>query len=57
MAKRATIKLHPGRGGWIHTTIAPIQDKHEARFGVMDMTMLVVLTLGLVAIARFLIAH
>ncbi len=57
MAKRASIKLHPGRGGWIHTTIAPIQDKREARFGLMDIAMFVSLTIGLVAIARLLIAH
>ncbi len=57
MAKRGSIKLHPGRGGWIHTSIAPIQDKHEARFGVMDVAMFVGLVLGVVAIARFLIAH
>jgi hypothetical protein len=55
--KRAAFKAHPGTGGWIRTTIAPISDKHEARFGVLDAVMLFALIGLVVGIARALIAH
>ena len=55
--KRAVIRLDHGRGGWIHTTIAPINDKHEARFGKIDVVMFGALVLAMVAVARLLLAH
>jgi hypothetical protein len=55
--KRATFKLVPAKGGWIRTTLSPINDKHEARFGFMDLTMFLALTIGTVALARVLLAH
>lgn len=55
--KRATFKLAPGKGGWIRTTIAPLNDKREARFGVMDVLMFFTLVTVVVAIARVLIAR
>lgn len=56
--KRAAFKLNPTKGGWIRTTIAPINDKqHEARFGVMDMLMFMALIGTTIAIARVVLAH
>lgn len=55
--KRAAFKLDPCRGGWIRTTIAPLNDKHEARFSKMDMVMLFMLVTAVVAVARLLLAH
>ena len=55
--KRATLKVHSAHGGWIRTTIAPVNDKHEARFGVVDVVMFLGLVAIVVGIARVLIAH
>ena len=55
--KRATFKARPGKGGWIHTTISPIHDKHEARFGAMDILMFIALVAVTIGVARFFLAH
>lgn len=55
--KRAAFKLASGKGGWIRTTIAPLNDKREARFGMMDAVMFCTLVSVVVAIARVLIAR
>lgn len=55
--KRAAFKLHPARGGWIRTTLAPINDKHEARFGVIDTFMFMGLVAIVITVARLIIAH
>jgi hypothetical protein len=55
--KRAGFKVLPGKGGWIHTTLAPINDKHSNAFGVADVLMLGALVAGIIAVARLFIAH
>jgi len=55
--KRADFKVLPGKGGWIHTTLAPVNDKHSSSFGLTDIVMLSALVLGVIAVARLLIAH
>ncbi len=55
--KRAAFKLAPSKGGWIRTTIAPLNDKREARFGLMDALMFCTLVSVVVAVARVLIAR
>jgi hypothetical protein len=55
--KRATFKLATGRGGWIRTTIAPLNDKREARFGAWDAFMFFTLIGAVVAVARLFIAR
>jgi hypothetical protein len=55
--KRSAFKVQPAKGGWIRTTIAPINDRREARFGVSDVVMFGALVLGMVAVARILLAH
>lgn len=55
--KRAGFKVLPDRGGWLRTTLWPINRKNEAGFGPMDIFMLMGLVLGTIAVARVLIAH
>jgi len=55
--KRAGFKVLPGRGGWIHTTLAPVNDKHSSSFGFTDIVMLSALIVGVIAVARLFIAH
>jgi hypothetical protein len=55
--KRAAFKLHPARGGWIRTTLAPINDKREARFGIIDTFMFMGLVAIVITVARLILAH
>jgi hypothetical protein len=55
--KRAEFKVLPGKGGWIRTTIAPVNDKQEYTFGLTDVVMFCALVLGLITVARVFIAH
>ena len=55
--KRAAFKAHPAKGGWIRTTIAPINNKNEATFGSMDVVLFAGLVIMVAAIARLLLAH
>jgi hypothetical protein len=55
--KRAAFKVHPSKGGWIRTTIAPINDRREATLGLSDVLMFMALVVGTVAVARVLLAH
>jgi hypothetical protein len=55
--KHAGFKAHPGKGGWVQTTISPIHDKREARFGAMDIVMFIALIAVTIGVARFLLAH
>jgi hypothetical protein len=55
--KRATFKLQSVRGGWIRTTLAPLNDKHEAKFGVVDAVMFTVVIAFVIGVARIFLAH
>jgi len=55
--KRAAFKVLPAKGGWIRTTIAPVNDKHSGTFGLADVVMFSALVLAVVTVARILIAH
>ena len=57
IVKRAAFKLDTGKGGWIRTTLAPLNDKRQARFGAVDMFMFLALVTTVVAVARVLIAR
>jgi hypothetical protein len=54
--KRAAFNVQPAKGGWLRTTLAPINDKHES-VGVVQVMMFLSLVLAVGAIARVLIAH
>ena len=55
--KKASFKLTPARGGWIRNTISPVHDKTEAKFGLIDIVVLISLVVGTVAVARVFLAH
>ena len=55
--KRAEFKVLPGKGGWLRTSIVPINAKHAGTFGLTDVLMLCALVLAVMALARILIAH
>jgi len=55
--KRADFKVMPGKGGWIRTTIAPVNDRHAGSFGLVDVVMFSGLVLAVIVVARVLIAH
>jgi len=55
--KRAAFKVQPAKGGWIRTTIAPINDKQEIIFRPVDVLMLMALVAGIGAIARLYLAR
>jgi hypothetical protein len=54
--KRAAFNVQPAKGGWLRTTLAPINDKHES-VGVPQLLIFLSLVLTMGAIARVLIAH
>jgi hypothetical protein len=55
--KRQALKIPPVRGGWVRTTISPVNDKNEFTFGITDILMFVALVVGTAAVARVLLAH
>ncbi len=55
--KRAAFKVHPDARGWLRTSIVPVNDKHEARFGAGDILMFAAIVVGMITMARLLIAH
>lgn len=55
--KRAGFKALPDKGGWIRTSIAPVNDRHSSSFGPVDVLMLGALVLGIIAVARLFLAH
>ncbi len=50
-------KVQPERGGWLRTTLCPINEKHHSVFGIGDIVMFAAVVCATVAIARVLIAH
>ncbi len=55
--KHAGFKLQSERGGWLRTTLSPINEKRDATFGLADILMFGALVCATIAIARVLIAH
>ena len=54
--KRASFRVGHGRGGWLRTTLAPLNDR-QTNFRTVDIVMFGTLIGAVVAIARVLIAH
>jgi hypothetical protein len=57
MVKKAVTKSGRNKAGFIRTTLAPVNDDHETRFGLVDVLLIVALIGGTVAMARWLLAH
>jgi hypothetical protein len=56
--KKAAFSLHPGKGGFIRTTLAPINERKDSHpVGFFEAMILVALVVGAVALARFFVAH
>jgi hypothetical protein len=55
--KKAVFKGVPSKNGFIQTTLAPVNDKNEGRFGWGDVATLIALIIGLFALARVLLKH
>ncbi len=55
--KRVEFKVLPGKGGWLRTSIVPINDKHAGTFGLGDCFMFCTLVLAVMTLARVLLAH
>src|SRR5258706_11275485 len=54
---RAIFKAGPKKGGFIRTTLAPVNDKSDDRLWFFDVAMLLALVGGGIAIMRYLLAH
>ncbi len=55
--KRAAFKVQPDRGGWLRTTLWPVNHRRDANFSVVDVVMFFALVGLTVAIARVVLAH
>ena len=55
--KRAAFKLQSVRGGWIRTTLAPLNDKRESTFGIVDALIFTTVIAVVIAAARLFLAH
>ena len=55
--KKAAFRLTAGTKGFIHTTLAPIQDRIEPKFGWSELITLTALIVGGLALARVMLAH
>jgi hypothetical protein len=55
--KRGTFKLQTVRGGWIRTTLAPLNDKRESTFGFVDALMFTAVVAFVIGAARMFLAH
>ncbi len=57
MKHGSTFRLQTGKGGFIRTTLCPVNDRRGTRFGLVDIIMFFSLIAGSVAVARVLLAH
>jgi hypothetical protein len=55
--KKAVFKATPGKPGFIRAMIAPCNEKQEPRFGWGDIITLMALIIGILALARIVLAH
>ena len=55
--KRAAFKVQPERGGWLRTTLSPINHRQDTPFRFIDVLMFFALVGLTVAIARVVLAH
>jgi hypothetical protein len=55
--KKAAFRVVRAGSGFIRTTLCPINNRRESRFGIWDTVEVVVLVAGVVLAMRFLLAH
>jgi hypothetical protein len=54
---KAIFRADCSRGGFISSTLAPCNDKREARFSMLNGLVLIGLLFGLATMVRLLLAH
>ena len=54
---KAIFKAGPKKGGFVATTLAPVNDKQDTGFRVRDGAMFAGLVLGVIAVMRYFLAH
>ncbi len=55
--KRVAFKVQPSKGGWLRTTLSPINDRQVPAIRFVDVVMFFALVGLTVAIARVVLAH
>jgi hypothetical protein len=55
--KQSSFKVRSERGGWIRTTLAPINEKAGTTFGTKEFFMLMGIVGLVVTVARVCLAH
>ena len=55
--KKAAFKVAPGKSGFIRAILSPCNEKRDVRFGWGDVVTLMALVIGILALARIVLAH
>ncbi len=55
--KNRSFRVQPEKGGWIRTTLAPVNDRSESGFGAKDFIMFMAIVGMMVTLARLCLAH
>jgi hypothetical protein len=55
--KKAVMKTEPLKGGFIGSTIAPVNERHGLRFGFWDAVEIIILIVSLLFVMRLILAH
>lgn len=55
--KKVVFRAEPGKNGFIRSTLTPLSNRRELKFGWWDMVTLAALVVGGLALARVLMAH
>jgi len=55
--KKAVFKADPNRGGFIRSTLAPVNERRQPGFGVWDAIEVVLLVAALLLAMRFFLAR
>jgi len=55
--KKAAFRVTQGKSGFIRTILTPCNEKRDARFGWGDVVTLTALVVGIIALARIVLAH
>jgi hypothetical protein len=56
--KKAAFSLHPGKGGFIRTTLAPINEQKDSHpVGFLEAVIVIALVASSIYLARLFFAH
>ena len=57
IVKKVVFRVAQGKSGFIRTILSPCNEKRDARFGWGDVVTLMALVIGILALARIILAH